>query len=68
MSIRIRAQRKREASSDLLPAIPSPPLVVERDDGRWATGLHDDGPGHESREFATAVAAREVQRSMRARP
>lgn len=33
-------------------------LVVERDDGRWATSLHDDGPGFESRLFAMAVASR----------
>jgi hypothetical protein len=60
-------EKQNHWSSDLLPAIPSPPIVVERDDGRWATGLHDDGPGYESRVFAAAVAACEMQRSMGAR-
>jgi hypothetical protein len=48
-----------------IPEPPAPPpvvspLVVERDDGRWATGVHDDGPGFESRAFASAVAARQA--------
>jgi hypothetical protein len=33
-------------------------MVIERDDGRWATGLHDDGPGFETRSFAESVAVR----------
>jgi hypothetical protein len=32
-------------------------MAIERDDGRWSTGLHDDGPGFESRVFAESVAA-----------
>jgi hypothetical protein len=32
-------------------------MAIERDDGRWSTGLHDDGPGFESRRFAESVAA-----------
>jgi hypothetical protein len=38
------------------PFIASPPLVVERDDGFWSIGWHDDAPGpFESRAFAEAV-------------
>jgi hypothetical protein len=33
-------------------------FAIQRDDGRWASGLHDDGPGFESRRFAESVAAR----------
>ena len=29
-----------------------PALICQRDDGRWSTGLHDEGPGFESRRFA----------------
>jgi hypothetical protein len=32
-------------------------MVIDRDDGRWLTGLHDDGPGFETRQFAESVAA-----------
>jgi hypothetical protein len=33
------------------------PLIVERDDGQFQIGFHDDAPGpFESREFAQAVA------------
>jgi hypothetical protein len=37
------------------------PRIIQRDDGRWQIGLHDDGPGFETRAFAAAVAA--VQRA-----
>jgi hypothetical protein len=38
-----------------------PPLIVERDDGRYQLGLDDDAPGpFESRRFAESVAARFV--------
>jgi hypothetical protein len=33
-----------------------PPLIVERDDGKFAIGFDDDAPGFESRRFAEAVA------------
>jgi hypothetical protein len=37
----------------------SPPLIIERDDGRYQIGLNDDAAGpFESRLFAEAVAAR----------
>jgi|SRR6516164_7579384 len=55
---------KEWTSPDIAPAetplIPSPSLIpiIQRDDGRWATGLHDDGPGYESRRYAEQVAAR----------
>jgi hypothetical protein len=33
--------------------------IVQRDDGKWSIGWHDDAPGpFESRQFAQAVAAR----------
>jgi hypothetical protein len=33
-------------------------FAIQRDDGRWASGLHDNGPGFETRQFAESVAAR----------
>jgi hypothetical protein len=33
-------------------------FAIQRDDGRWTMGLHDDGPGFETRRFAESVAAR----------
>ena len=33
--------------------------VIQSDDGRYRLGLHDDGPGFESRRFAASVMARE---------
>jgi len=39
-----------------LPSIPSPPLIVERDDGLWSVGWHDDAAGpFPSRKFARDV-------------
>jgi len=33
------------------------PAIVERDDGKWSIGFHDDAPGpFESRAFALAVS------------
>jgi hypothetical protein len=35
--------------------------MVQRDDGMWSIGLHDDAAGpFETRDFAAAVAGREV--------
>ena len=49
-------------------APPVVPDIVQRDDGMFAIGWHDDAPGpFESRQFALAVAACEMQRSMVAR-
>ena len=50
----------KESRNDSVVRGPFCPLFVQRDDGRWSTGLHDDGPGFESRQFAEAVAARLV--------
>jgi len=33
--------------------------VIQGDDGRYRLGIHDDGPGFESRRFAASVMARE---------
>jgi len=38
-------------------ALPSLPMIYQRDDGRYQTDIHDDGPGFESYNFAEAVAA-----------
>jgi len=39
-------------------------IIVQRDDGRWQIGLHDDAPGpFESRQFAQAIAARTPTRA-----
>jgi hypothetical protein len=38
-------------------------LIVERDDGRWSIGWHDDAPGpFESRAHAAAAAAQQAHR------
>ena len=43
------------------PFVMSPPLVIQRDDGRWSIGWHDDAPGpFESRQHAADVARKEV--------
>jgi hypothetical protein len=40
----------------------SPPLVIQRDDGMWSIGWHDDAAGpFASRKQAADVAAREVE-------
>jgi hypothetical protein len=40
------------------------PDIVQRDDGAYALGWHDDAPGpFESRAFAQAVAAQRSRRS-----
>lgn len=45
-----------------LPSIPSPPLIVEDDSGRFRLGLHDDdSPGFESRAFAEGVRAKAIR-------
>ena len=50
-------------ASEELPTIPSPPLIVERDDGWFQLGLADDAPGpFMSRRHAEAVAAHEKNR------
>jgi hypothetical protein len=39
------------------PFIPSPPIIVERDDGQYQIGLNDDAAGpFESRRFAESFA------------
>ena len=41
-----------------------PPLIVERDDGMWSIGFHDDAGGpFPSRLFAVAVLAQEARRA-----
>jgi hypothetical protein len=41
-----------------VPVIEAPPLVVQRDDGLWSIGWHDEAPGpFETRTFAASVAA-----------
>jgi hypothetical protein len=37
--------------------------ITERDDGRFALDLHDDGPGFETRQFAAMVAAQEMTKA-----
>jgi hypothetical protein len=45
-----------------LPSIPSPPIVVERDDGMWSLGWHDDAAGpFPTRNFAEAVRLRQTR-------
>ena len=45
----------------------SAPLIVQRDDGLWSIGWHDDAGGpFESRRFALAVAANQEARRARA--
>jgi hypothetical protein len=34
--------------------------IIPCDDGRYRVGLHDEGPGFESRRFAAAIAAKVV--------
>jgi hypothetical protein len=42
-----------------------PLLIIERDDGRYQIGLHDDAPGpFPSRRFAEAVAIREARHAI----
>jgi hypothetical protein len=49
-----------------LPAIAAPPFVVERDDGFWSIGWHDDAPGpFETLPFALAVAADRARRAIK---
>jgi hypothetical protein len=51
------AAKEAFAHTSAMPSIPTQ-LIIERDDGRYQIGLHDDAPGpFESREFAEAVAA-----------
>jgi hypothetical protein len=45
------------------------PLVVERDDGKWSIGFHDNAAGpFESRRFAESVAARCAPPKIPAKP
>jgi len=45
-----------------LPIVSSPPLIVERDDGMWSIGWHDDAPGpFPTRNFAHAVWLRQTR-------
>jgi hypothetical protein len=47
--------------SDITTA-PIPPLIVEREDGLFQVGWHDDAPGpFETMQFAQAVAAERAQ-------
>jgi hypothetical protein len=42
------------------------PLIVERDDGGYQIGLHDDAPGpFPNRQFAQAVAEQRIVRDLR---
>ena len=48
------------------PFVPSPPLIVEDDFGRYRLGINDDdSPGFESRNFAEAVRLRNTRHSNR---
>jgi hypothetical protein len=52
------------AQPDDVPHVEAPPLVVEREDGMFQLGWHDDAPGpFESRTFAEQVAAVRLRRT-----
>jgi hypothetical protein len=61
--VRIRFPRPRKPVKQIpKPAGPIEP-VVQRDDGLWSIGWHDDAAGpFETRTFAAAVAAKQERR------
>jgi hypothetical protein len=49
-----------------VPIVPSPPLIVQDDAGRYRLGISDDAtPGFETRKFAEAVRLRNTRHSDR---
>ena len=60
-AIRIRFRPRRGAESTTPMAASPDDAIVQRDDGLWSLGWHDDAAGpFESRAFAEAVAAKVV--------
>ena len=55
---------RRRTYSPMIAAPSPPPDIVERDDGMWSIGWHDDAAGpFRTRDFAVAVARKEAFRA-----